>query len=159
MLLRTKTGGRVPDDKSAAVSQFANITEEGPLWRLEHKMRTCTLLGWDTSTGLDCDAIDTTYRMSNADCAKILFDSDGAYRASGTYSDPVYYALEIAVHNEMWVSPDGDVYAQPTDLAVVILPCTGAGTKYTFLLVPDFMVRNLVICLLWTRGARRHVVS
>ena len=49
-------------------------------------MRPWILLGWDKTKGLDCDAIDTTYRISNVDCAKIMFDDDGDYRGYDTYT-------------------------------------------------------------------------
>jgi hypothetical protein len=43
--LSTKTNGRVIDDKSAGVSQFSNIMAGGTMWRNDHEMRACKLLG------------------------------------------------------------------------------------------------------------------
>jgi len=74
--LMGKTRGQVTDDKAAGVSQWANIMPGGPMWRNEHEMRACKLLGWGASKGLLGNAIDTTYRIGTADCAQFLFDDN-----------------------------------------------------------------------------------
>ena len=102
MELSTKTGGQVTDDKSAGVSQFSNIMAGGPMWRHEHEMRPCTLLGWDCSTARPYNAIDTTYRIGNADCAKVLFGDNGDSRSYGTDSEWKGGLLEAAVRNGIW---------------------------------------------------------
>ena len=43
--LMGKTRGQVTDDKAAGVSQWADIVPGGPMWRNEHEMRACKLLG------------------------------------------------------------------------------------------------------------------
>ena len=100
------------------------------MWRNDHEMRACELLGWDASKSVPCSAVDTTYRIGTADCAQLLFDDNDDYRTYGTDS-PVqekHGALEAAVYNHIWAGCD-DPYSQPTDLAVVIVPGTGDDTK------------------------------
>ena len=122
----------------------------GPMWRNDHEMRACELLGWDASKSVPCSAVDTTYRIGTADCAQLLFGDNADYRTYGTDS-PIqekHGALEAAVYNHIWANPD-DSYSQPTDLAIVIVPGMADDTKCTFLLVPDFMVRRNVSMDTW----------
>ena len=148
--LMGNTNGQVTDDKAAGVSQWANIMPGGPMWRNEHEMRACKLLGWDASKGLLCNAIYTTYRTGTADCAQLLFDDNDHYRSYGTdsFSLDKTCALDYAVRNHIGASSD-DPYSHPTDFAVVIVPGMRDDTKCTFLLVPDFMVRRTLVMDTW----------
>ena len=148
--LMGKTNRQVTDDKAAGVSQLTNIMSGGPMWRNEHEMRACKLLGWDASKGLLCNAIDTAYRIGTADCAQLLLDDNDDYRTYGTgrFSLDKTCALDCAVRNHIGASSD-DPYSHPTDLAVGIVLGMRDDTKFTFLLVPDFMVRQTLVIDTW----------
>ena len=98
-----------------------------------------------------CNAVDTTYRISTADCAPILFDSHQQFRNFGTDPSSQGYdsVLEEAICQETDVSSSDDRHASQTDLAVVIVPGMGDVTTCTFLLVPDFMVRRTLVRDTW----------
>ena len=114
-------------------------------------MRGCALLSWDRDKNGACNAVDTTYRISTADCAPLLFDSHQQFRNFGTDTSTQgdETALEKAICHEMEVSSSDDQHASQTDLAVVIVPGMGDVTTCTFLLVPDFMVRRTLVRDTW----------
>ena len=114
-------------------------------------MRGCALLSWDVANSGPCNAVDTTYRISTAGCAPILFDSHQQFRNLGTDPSSQGYdsVLEEAICQETDVSSSDDRHARSTDLAVVIVPGMGDVTTCTFLLVPDFMVRRTLVRDTW----------
>ena len=114
-------------------------------------MRGCALLSWDGDKNGPCNAVDTTYRISTAGCAPILFDSHQQFRNLGTDPSSQGYdsVLEKAICQETDVSSSDDRHARSTDLAVVIVPGMGDVTTCTFLLVPDFMVRRTLVRDTW----------
>ena len=149
--LMNKTGGHVYDDKAAQFSRWSDSMHGGPPWRHETEMCGCGLLGWNHLEQLDCNAIDTSYRIASADCAQLLFDDHIQYRTHSTDSSFLDFKsdLDFAVRNHIAVSSSDDPLANQTDLAVVIVPGMGDVTTCTFLLVPDFMVRRTLVRDTW----------